>query len=432
MWQDRLQEARYTNSQGDTTGFRYTVITETTERKGTKHVFPQTDGALLIDQGVGSTTYPLSVLFDGDDYDRDVAEFVRITSVKGVGVLQLPLHQAIPVVVQGTITRSDDMVDEASFSRVSVTFEKTLEETYPVEEIDGGATLDQGVEDTTAAIAEEVDTNLITDAVALANKAQSAYRSVLKKITNALDVVARVQAGVKQAFDTIESAIDAGLSTLIGTPLLLAFETMRLVQLPGTIIGNIGDKLSGYKNLFDSIVSGEFAGISGGSDGVVTDELIEARNEFALNDMVASSSIVGMVVSSINHQFTTEQEALQAAQTVQETYDAYVVWRERQQTSLGLETSTTIVVDDLDDGQVFITLTKLVQDTRAFLVQVSFDVRQGNTYTTEGVRHPIELMVELTGRFSEADLDFFMDSNNMSPTEVLRGLQRGREIVYFV
>jgi hypothetical protein len=200
---------------------------------------------------------------------------------------------------------------------------------------------------------------------------------------------------------------------LISQPLTLAFQTAQLIQAPARALTNIRAKLDGYKNLVNSIIFGDNA-VAQPTRGSIS------SNSFHTRDLYASSYVTGSVVSVVNNKFTTKTEALTAADEVLTQLDNVTKWRDDNFKSLS----------EIDTGAAYQKLQEAVALTAGFLVEISFSLKQERRFILTRDRTIIDLVAELYGSIDD-ELDFFINSNNFSGSEILE-IPKGREIVYYV
>lgn len=101
--------------------------------------------------------------------------------------------------------------------------------------------------------------------------------------------------------------------------------------------------------------------------------------------------------------------------------DELTAWRDDNFASIG----------ELDTGDAYARLLQSVGLAAGFLVEISFSLKQEKRYFLDKPRNFIELCAELYQSVSNETLDFFIDSNNLTGSEIIE-LPLGREIVYYV
>jgi len=412
-WNDRIREAAYTSPGGTRRTFDYEDVRRTVDKKTTAFNFPDADGTYVQDLGNTGRQYPLRLFFWGDNYDLEADTFEALLLEKGVGKLEHPMYGAMDVVPFGTITRRDDLKTAANQAVLEVTFWETVGLVYPTSQADPGAAVTQAVAAFNEALAEELDESLDLSSTIERITFQNDYTALLDLAKGTLDSIAAVQDNVRQQFDAIVSSVELGIDTLIADPMSLAFQTSLLIQAPARAAANISARLTAYRDLATSLISGAGAVVSPGYDG-------REANTFQARNLYASSYVTGSIVSVINNQFETKNEALTAAEEVLSQFEDVAEWRDLNYESLS----------EIDTGSAYQQLQEAVALTAGFLVFLSFSLKQEKRLVVDRARTVIDLVAELYGSIDD-QLDFFINSNSLTGSEILE-LPSGREVVYYV
>ena len=412
-WNDRLREAAYTSPNGERLTFSYENVRKTVDKKTTGFEFPDADGTFVQDLGHSGRRYPLRIFFWGDDYDQEAEAFEASLLERGTGKLEHPIYGTVDVVPFGTITRRDDLKTGANQAIIEVTFWETIGLVYPSAQTDPASVVLAAVDEYNDAVSEEFNEVTSLDSAVEQATFKGQYQALLDSASSGLQAIADVQDDVRQQFDAIVDSINQGIDILVAQPLTLAFQTTQLIQAPARALANIEARLDAYGNLADSIISGDGAVVSPGTDS-------RNSNEFHTNDLYASTYVTGSVVSVVNNQFITKTEALQAAEVVLNQLDSIVAWRDDNFESLS----------EVDTGGAYQKLQEAVALTAGFLVEISFSLKQERRLVLDRDRTIIDLAAELYGSVDD-QLDFLISSNDLSGSEILE-LPKGREIVYYV
>ncbi|MBW1725986.1 MAG: DNA circularization N-terminal domain-containing protein [Deltaproteobacteria bacterium] len=408
-WNDRLREAAYTSPSGVRTVFDYEDVRKTIDKKTTGFEFPDADGTLVQDLGHSGRRYPLRIIFWGDDHDIDSDAFEAALIERGVGKLEHPVYGTVDVVPFGTITRNDQLKTAANQSIIELVFWETIGVNYPVSQTDPASSILSSVDEYNAASATEFEdvTNLetATEQSSLKNK----YTAFTASVKSGLSAVADTQEDVQKQFDTINNSITQGMDLLIGQPLTLAFQTAIMIQAPARALTSIRARLDAYRNLANSFITGD--------DAISTD-----ANDFHAKDVFASTSITGSIVSVVNNQFDTKTEALEAAEAILDQFEAVQTWRD--------DNFNALSATEIDTGSAYQQLQEAVALTAGFLVQISFTLKQERIVVLDRARTPVDLVAEFYGSIDD-QLDFFINSNNLSGSEILE-ISRGRSVAYYI
>jgi hypothetical protein len=239
------------------------------------------------------------------------------------------------------------------------------------------------------------------------------YETVLDRTSRVLQNIADTQDDVRNQFNAINDSINTGIDILVDEPLTLAFQTILLIQSPARAISNIQARLDAYSNLTDSIILGD------SSISQPTNES-NTSNEFHTNDLYVSTYLTGGILSVVNTEFVTRNDAVSAAEFILNQFDAVINWRDDNFTSLG----------EIDTGGAYQQLANAVAITAGFLVEISFNLKQEKSIILDRARTVIDLAAELYGEV-DSQLDFLINSNNLTGSEILE-LSKGRRIVYYI
>ena len=257
------------------------------------------------------------------------------------------------------------------------------------------------------------DQLLNIDTASLRTSFKNNYTALLDGAQSGLQAVADVQDNVRTQFNAINDSINQGIDILVSDPLTLAFQTTQLIQSPARALTNIRARLNAYGDLANSIISGDGAVVSSGLDS-------KNSNKFHTDDVYASTYVTGSVVSTVNNQFITRSEALEAAEVILGQLEDVTNWRDENYKSL----------EQVDTGEAYQKLQEAVALCAGFLVEISFSLKQEHSIVLDRARTIIDLAAELYGEVDE-QLDFLINTNNLSGSEILE-LPKGREIVYYV
>lgn len=412
-WEDRLREAAYTSPSGTRLTFDYEDVRRTVEKKTAGFTFPDANGTYVQDLGHAGRQYPLRLFFWGADHDTEADTFEAALLEAGPGRLEHPRYGAVTVVPFGKITQRDDLKTGANQTIIEVVFWATTGVVYPTGSADPAAAVTAAVDAYNTAAAETLENSLDLNTTIERVVLESQYQSLLDSAESELQAVADTQDDVRQQFDAIVASINAGLGALAEDAPTLAAQTTLLIQTPALAPTGISARLTAYADLANAIISGDGAVVSPGYDG-------REANSFYTSDLYASTYVTGSVVSAINTQFETKNDALDAAEEILAQLAAVVEWRDANHASL----------EAVDTGQAYQQLQEAVALAAGFLVEISFTLKQERSLVLDRARTIIDLAAELYGSVDD-QLDFLIQSNKLTGSEILE-LPKGRTIVYYV
>jgi prophage DNA circulation protein len=475
-WEDRLQPAAYTPPSGVRITFDYEDIQYKFAHKTSVYEFPDADGSLVQDHGAGGRRFPKRIFFSGGDYDRQAEVFEAALAERGIGLLESPLYGTHNVIPVGDITRRDDLKRQANQAVFEVVFFATIGVAYPTEQDDPASAALTALELFGDAGAAEFASSLSADSVSEQQGILDTTNDLLADVSDQLGKIAAVQEVVSDQFQEVESTINAAIDTLVAEPLDLAVATQQLIQLPGTAMANIGDRLDAYGNLAGNIFNATDSVSEPGGPGGLGPQ-IESRtgvgndaqepNKFHTRALFATSYLSGAVLSTIytrtdkgsaiattgvnrrvadadrtgvvarDSAFSTAAQAVAAAEALLDQLAALIAWRDANYKNISGGNLTAAEQADFisnpgntDPAGSIRHLQDAVSLAAGFLLDLSFSLARAQRFTLQSPRSIVDLCAELYGNVDES-LDFFIDSNDFTAEEI-HEIPRGRSIVYYV
>jgi len=409
-WTDRLKEAAYISPSGDRYTFEFENVSNSRNKRTANFGFPDADGTYVQPNGSDGRMFPLLCIFWGANYDLEADAFDAALFEVGAGKLEHPIYGTVDVVPTGNITRRDDLKTAGNQAIIEVTFMSTIGLIYPSAQNDPASEVVAAVEAFNSSQAAEFEENINLDTAVKKATFKNKYDIFLDDVEGGLGVVADTVAEVRAEFKAINDSINRGIDVLIGQPLTLAFQTMQLIQAPARAFSLITAKLDAYKNLATSLISD-----ADGETSISADPI-----DFYTKDLYAATYVTGSVLSTVNNQFETRADAIEAAAAVLEQFDEVSTWKDANLTEL----------EAIDTGAAYQQLQNAVALTAGFLVEISFSLKQERRIILDRARTIVDLTAELYGSVDDK-LDFLIDSNDFSGSEILE-LPKGKEVVYYV
>ena len=403
---DRLQEAAYTGPSGTRIAFNFERVGAIVGRKTSAFEYPDRNGTFVQDNGSTGRRFPMRVFIDGGDYDIEADAFLELLSETGAGTLEHPVYGTAKVVPFGQITRRDDLVNEVGQAVFEVSFFETTDTIFPNTQNDPASSVLSAVDVYNSASADEFAENLSIETETERVTLKDRYLALLDSASSGLSAIAETSDDVQSQFNGVVDSINQSIDVLINDPLTLAFQTQIALQSPSRAAAAVQDRLDAYKNLLATFTN---------------DNEPANENELRLNDQYASDYLIGQVLSTVNTTFNTRPEALNAATFILDEFDTFAVWRDESFNN----------VDTVDTGEAYQALQDAVAVAAGSLVEISFTLKQERRITLDKEHTFVELCGELYGDVSDDSLNFFIDSNDLSGSEIIE-IPRGRSIVYYI
>ena len=418
-WEDRIKDAAYTSPGGNRLTFDFEDLEVGWTRKTTAYDFANVNGTYIQSRGVSGRRFPMLCYFAGDECDVEADGFETLLAEPGFGRLEHPLYGSFDVVPFGEITRRDDLKSAANQVVIQVDFWQSLIEIYPSAAKDLSGSVSASIDAFNAASAaqfeRQIDLSGASDIVTFKDRVLSTLGSVQDK----LRTIAKITEKANDQFNAVNDSINRGIDVLVHDPLTLAFQIKIGIQAPARANAAIRDRLKAYTNLA--------AEIYGRPDATTSD-----ANLFLTREQFVGGYVSGLVVSVLNNQFETRGEALTAAASLLEQWDLYWAWRDANWAAIqALDTDAVPGASSLDTGEAYQALFDAVGLAAGYLVQISFTLKQERVIVLTRARTIIDLGFELYGQEFENKIDFFINSNEFTGSEILE-IPRGRRVRYYV
>lgn len=428
-WRDRVKEGAYKSPSGTRIRFHFEDVSRSFEARGTVFEFPGIDNAYVQRTGISSRRYPLTCYFTGPTCDLEAAAFEAALSEPGIGTLQHPLYGEIPVTPFGEIERRDDLVRAANQSVVTVTFWTTTGVPYPSSSINAESEILRALAGFDVAAAQSFSNSMDLGNESFRASAKATFLDFLNKTEAALESASADIADARQDFQTIVDTVNRSIDVLVGTPLALAAQAVALVQAPGRALSSIAERLAGYQTMANEIIA---SALATPSQTLVSATALATRsakiaNDFHIADLFLMSAVSGQVLATTEHTFATKREALEAAEATELLFTQVAGWRDTGFTALEAVPSKT---QSIDTGDSYQQLQYAVSQTIGRLVEISFSLFPERFVVLDRDRTIIDVAAELYGSVSNDTLDYLINTNSLTGSEILE-LPKGKRIAYY-
>jgi prophage DNA circulation protein len=398
--------------------FAYLDVSSEVDKRTAAFEFPGVDGAYIQDNGHGERRYPLQCIFSGPECDVDAKAFEDLWRERGAGRLEHPLYGRVDVVPFGTITRRDDLITAANQTIVEVVFWSTLGAVYPSSGLSPKLEVSEALRLAGPALSGDFGRGMNLATEARRANARLTVLDVLRNVQSALQSVAGVTESVNREFRDIQQQVNFGIDVLIGQPLLLAQQILNLITAPSRALAGIASRLEGYRNLLDRMIGS--SPVSSAPPSALDRIVVRLSNDFHTADLAAGGAQLGSISSVVNNTFTAKPQAIIAAESIISQAETMTAWREARYGQL----------EQIDTGEGYQALQEATALAVGYLVEISFTLVPERAVVLDRPRGLVELCAELYGSVADERLDFLINTNALSGSEILE-LPRGRRVVYY-
>lgn len=435
-WRKRLKPGIFKSPTGVEIRFGFVDLSLELELRGTVWEFPQVNDAYIQKKGFGPRQYPMVCYFSGDNCDLISRAFVAALCEQGQGTLDHPLYGKLTNVVPfGRVQLQDSVTTAGNQSIVTVTFWTTTGAVYPNSDPASQNEIALAIQGFNVQAAQAFDAHMKLTKAALRAGAIARIKNLLKKFSAAMSTVSSSVTAIRREVQDGLDAVNFGMDTLIGEPLLLAQQIGNLIRVPSRAVAGIGSRMDAYSRLLDDIIGDPASNPEEqfGSGTSLLQRRDSVANDFHSSDLFVLNAVSGSIAAATARPaagapatFTTRGQAIAAANAIAQQFDAAVTFRDDAFHMLG--SIADVSETRLDTGESLQALQTASSLAVGFLVQISFGLKPEQVITLDRDRTIIDLSAELFDTV-DSKLDLLINNNNLSGDEILE-LPKGRDIVF--
>jgi hypothetical protein len=420
-WDDRKRQAALTTPDNKRFEFDYEDLERSRAENASIFKFAEKSGARIPRQSSGHDIYPLTAIFNGDNYDIIGEEFWQATKVPGEFFLEHPRFVGIKRVQLMTIRQRVAAKSGDNETKFDMVLHETLPESLPSTALDATTQiLNTGLE----LLGEAGDSyagNVELDNALVVGELQAESTSFIDDVNSFFADIAAQEAALSAAFDAQFLSVSAAIDNMVDGPLEFANNAAIFVATPSRVAVDIGTRITAYEDLFDNTIDRlSFA----------VDEVIDAaHNRGALAMLTSMGIISGMCQSAVSDaSYLTRGAVLNISDRIVAINDRTIAMLDEYSDAFNDE-------DDPADRRFEITeatniLNDLVSLTTGRLYDVAFTLKQERIIVFDTERDTVTLTHELYG-YTDADFDFLVATNKLKSDE-LYFIPPYKEIVYYI
>lgn len=355
-WEDRISEAAYTSPSGVRIVFQFTDVSVSADKKTAAFEFPDANGTYVQDSGHTGRRFPLTIYFNGADYDTESDAFFDLLLESGVGKLEHPIYGQYDVVPTGKIERKDALVTGANQAIFTIEFWQTIRMVYPASNSDPASDIQLGLSSFSDAAATEFTEQTSLGTAVEKARFTSVFRVLLGGADNVLGPIAKTSPTIFTQYNNIKDSIEQSLDTLIDDPLTLAKQTVAFLQTPALVLRDDQKSTNIYANVVQRLVSTKENIINSGNattqttlagygeiitfltegDNATTEPGYDSQNKnnFQARKLFADGSLASIIVAQTNSRFQTKSDTIDSIEFLQEQFALVSEWSDNNYESL--------------------------------------------------------------------------------------------------
>ena len=415
---DRVRTTiKLTSSEGEVFEALWRGNDRSMSKKLGKFDYPDFDGTVVQDLGATSWSYPLNIIFRGDDHDLEAQRFAEALYHRGPWDILHPVKGGLILQLESASEGIQPITDMDS-----TTF--TLSFIEPVDP--GIIASSEQISNTITSQAETSNASLAEQAASIKDSAFAqveAVRNQAQKITTVIQSVlkplAELVTEINNQFDQTVRAIQETLDAVILDPLTLAAQIQRLTQLPALAVTDFQARIDSYKEL-----ATEIFGI--GPGGTTPDDY----NKTLQQENVLGAVLVASAQITVSADFTTRSQVRDAIEQLNQLYSDIVENLDNSQKDFrGLDIDNQFFSQSLS----YTDLSFLKALSIRLLLDSLFDLKIERRFITDTNRSPLEITITEYGDIGENDIfyNLFLTSNNLKNQDI-ELIQAGTEIVVYI
>lgn len=398
---DRLRKGKYTSPSGKEFDFFFTELSRSGSKKSATLEVPQSDFAVVQDHGCKAIDFPLSIFFDGADYDQIADEFYAALREHGPGVLAHPRWGDVKVLAT-SFTQSEKFVDGMGRAEFSVDFvhapNENMLSTTAITASAVASAASASIESANAVVGAKFGNPVLRDLAECRSRLLKSIRSTKTRLIQLTGTVREVAQKINAASVSFEANID----TLINSPGELASAFAEVISAAaGTEIG-ISEKVSAFGDLLTSAIT----------------ENPTTASQAIITEMIVSTVLAASVESASTGSIYSRDDAIGIHNQIADIFERSRLVIEAAEKSSGYAA----------DPETQALLAKAATNALAYLLASSYDLRMERRVSLDGAATPLELVYRF---YKDVDrLDEFCDQNHLEG-DLLFIVPAGQEVRYY-
>lgn len=379
--------------------------------------FPGVDGSEVQDLGTSAMTYNLTLFFEGDNHDLDSDVFMKAQTERGPWEVIHPVH-GLKILQPMSFTPNDEPVESSNITRVDTEWIEPLAPSN----VPSAPELQSAVKAQINAVndvgAEQLNNTTFQDTAGEVGAFRTSVNSVVSNVEQHLESISSFSASITAEMEAIKRDIDNVLGVLPLDVISVAGQIQELIQLPARAIDNVTARLDAYQNFADGI-SFDLSPDDNGTENynrVTVQECALTAVFCAVADISSTGALTSRIeaIDVIEANQTFLKDITDTLDTTQELFEGEPIDRQYYSQSQSYADSVLLIAQSV-----------------AYLLRALFDLKTEKRFTLDRDRNPIMVAAEEYGDFSEANLDLFLESNQIEGDEHLI-MKKGRELVVYV
>jgi hypothetical protein len=429
-WKNRLRETiDFISPDGDTFSAKWVGDPRSFEKKLGIWNYAKVKGTIVQDLGNTSTSYPLTIYFDGDNHDKTANQFFEACSQTGTWQVTHPTKGFVELQLM-KITENIQPITDGGHTVFNTDWIEPIDPVLLKTTAQIKAESGQLINEFNEIIVDEFAGKVDTENFGALQAIKDTTNTIVAFSENTLGPIADLEDAVRTSFDAVQRGIQEVLSATIFDPLSLAAQIVQLAQLPALAIRDIRSRLNAYGELATSIF--DIDANKPGSEGTniartkaaLLSGIIGAANQIALSGIDAA-----LAGGAGTGQIQTKAQAIESIEQISALFKDIT---DNMDADQELTKDETIDEQYFSQSQSFATALNLTGLGLQYLLENFFNLKIEKVFILSVPSTPIKLTIENYGGMGENDSnhDLLIDSNGLKGDRII-WLPVGTEIVIY-
>lgn len=416
-WFDRLLVASYISPSGIPFNFQYEDVSKNFEKKTSISVFPNVEGALIQDMGTGASSYPMKVIFSGENYDLEADRFEKALKEIGTGTLIHPKYGIKKVVPYKNISRSDALTSAANQASFDITFIENNVALTKDNIFSKIADMSDKIKSYTDRYCQYARFNFVkTFATVGAGELTTIRDSATQMFSDIMNQLSYT-VGINDDYDSLLKLLDDSIvdtvNQLGNKPANAINLLLSSLLIPSQIPNyDIKNKMSLFEALINPKLKTRY------TQKISEQRKSENINNFLLDKNYLYTSLASMCNSLAYNSLTSREEALEINERIKSSFSSVQNWVDENAKAI------EFADEEIDYNSIY----ELYTQSKNYLICYAFNLGSINKIVLDEDRNILEFVSGIYGNLD--DLDDFIALNNLNCDDI-ELLKRGKEILYY-
>jgi len=417
----RLRSGRFISPAGFEFSFLFDSLSRTRGKKTAAHEITDSDETVIQSLGSGLQVFPMSIYFVGENCDTLSDAFCNAIwnekyTPDSPGILNHPRWGDVPVIPFGDVEQTEEFVNGAGISRVSIVFRETKSLVFIDTAESSSLTIGRDVGKVKVSTLDRAS-KMVTNSKASYAKFKAVIRNAVKTVTDAIDAVESLVQSISSEIEAITQDIYAAIDEA-ASPIIILAQVQDLITLVAEVPSKTVEIVNAYIDMANGLVSGFDSDITNAST------IEDKQNISLVEQAIVSIADCGVALASINVDYETRDDVSVALDGMVDSYLAYLAMLDNAVNSLSTQVTKTFLPDhDTTSG-----VHGVIFNTQALLLFRSFSLKSRRTYSVVTNSDPLSLTWKYYGDLSQ--LAFFCKTNKIVGNEFIE-IPAGRSLVIY-